>query len=78
MLSELEVDQTWLMANHSKRNVRTERTVRNKRWAQRGRADAAEVKLYHFVLLLHSLRAASQGLFHVLGNCVCCQEIWST
>lgn len=38
LLLELEVGQTWLVANHSKRNVRTETaTVRSKRRAQRGR-----------------------------------------
>lgn len=46
------------------------------RWAQRGKWEAVKLQLYPFVLLLHSLRAASQGLLCVLGNCICCQKIW--
>ena len=63
------------MANYSKKSIRVENSQKQEMGSERKR-EAAKVKLYPSVHLLHSLRAASQGLCHVLGNCVCCLEIW--
>ena len=63
------------MANYSKRTISAENSQKQEMGSERKR-EAAKVKLYPSVHLLHSLRAASQGLFHVLGNCMCSQEIW--